>query len=322
MSDQGPYHSSFHLRLLRPRYWGHWLIVLAMLFMAFIPLLVRDRLADVIASWMVNRDFLKKRRLVIRCNLERCFPDLSDSLYEQMARENVRAFCQTVLSLGELMWRSKKAQQRRIRIEDDGRLAKLKANGKPLLFLTPHTFGLDWTARALILAGFPMSNIFKPTGKPVFDYLMFKYRTSQGGVQFSRGEGMRTLVKSIRSGYCCLYVADQDHGMASSVFAPFFGTPKCTLPIMGRLAQAARAQVVPVIVGYDPHTHQFVLHVDEPLETLETDDLASATQMNRTYEKLISRFPADFMWSLKIFRNLDGTRPYPSPNSEWRINPG
>lgn len=315
MSGQACYHSSFHLRLLSPRYWGQWLAVLIMMMMAFVPLALRDRLAKAIAGWMVNRSFLKKRRLVIRCNLERCFPHLPDSAYDQLLRENVRAFCQTALSLGELLWCSKKAQQRRIRIEDDGRLAKLKAEGKPLIFLTPHTFGLDWAARALILAGFPLSNIFKPTGKPVFDYLMFKSRTCQGGLQFSRGEGMCSLVKSIRKGYSCLYVADQDHGMASSVFAPFFGTPKCTLPTMGRLAQAARAQVVPVIVGYDHHAHQFVLHLDEPLVSLETEELASATQMNQAYEQLISRFPADFMWSLKILRNLDGSRPYPCPKS-------
>ncbi|WP_115717298.1 LpxL/LpxP family acyltransferase [Gallaecimonas mangrovi] len=313
MSCETQYNARFHVKLLHPRYLGHWLGALLLFIFAWLPAGVKNWTGAVLASWLSKRRFIRKRKKVILLNLQSCFPELTDAEREHIFQQNVTAFCRTVLSMGELFWRSREYQMRRLRIEDNGLLEQLVANKEAIIFLTPHTFGLDWAARALVLCGFPLSNIFKPTGKPVIDYLMFKSRTRLGGKQFSRGEGMNNLIRSIRQGYSCLYVADQDHGMAASVFAPFFASNKCTLPTLGRLAKVSRAKVVPIVMGYDAKAGQFCLHVDAILENLDAgDDLACATTMNQAYEKLISCCRADFMWSLKILRNQDGSRPYDS----------
>ncbi|WKE65122.1 lauroyl-Kdo(2)-lipid IV(A) myristoyltransferase [Gallaecimonas kandeliae] len=310
MSSDNSYNAAFNLKLLHPRYWGQWLAVFTLYLLTWLPVSAKNRLGAGLARWLCRRRLLAKRRQVMFLNLSRCFPEMPQAEQQALFEANVRAFCQTIMTLGELGWRSSAFLKRRLRIEDQGRLAQLLADGKPLIFLAPHTFALDWTARALILAGFNMCNIFKPTGKPVFDYMIFKSRTRQGGSQFSRGEGMGALVKAIRRGSPCLYVADEDLGMEASVFAPFFATEKCTLPALGRLAQASRATVVPLVAGYEAESGQFVLQVEPPLAALPVEDMASATVMNQAYEGLIQRFPADFMWSLKLLRNRDGSRPY------------
>ncbi|WP_406664579.1 hypothetical protein [Gallaecimonas sp. GXIMD1310] len=309
-SSSAQYQNRFYVALLHPRYWGQWLAVGLLYLLTWLPIGLKNRLGAALAGWLTRRRFMQKRRHIVLTNLRLCLPELSDAQREHLFGQNVRAFCQTMLTMGELAWRSPAFIARRLHLEDQGRLAQLRSSGQPLIFLAPHTFALDWTARALILAGFAMSNIFKPTGKPVFDYMMFKSRTRQGGTQFTRGEGLGVLVKSIRSGHPCLYVADEDYGTDGVVFAPFFATEKSTLPTLGRMVRAARATVVPVTCGYDPDSSQFVLHVAEPLSQVPSDEQGSAEAMNHAYEALIERFPADFMWSLRLLRRRDGSRPY------------
>ncbi|WP_341503026.1 hypothetical protein [Gallaecimonas sp. GXIMD4217] len=296
--------------MLHPRHWGIWLLIALLWCFALVPVRPRDRLARALGRWLAGSRLLKKRRRILLTNLKACFPEMTRDEAEQLFVGNVQAFCQTVLSLGELSWRSFEHIQSRVEIRGHENLEAVLANRGPLIFLTPHTFALDWAAKKLILNGVPLCNIFKPTGNDVYDYMMYRQRIRGGGSQFERGSGMCAMVKSIRGGQPCFYVADEDHGLENSVFAPFFATEKCTLPTLGRLSRAAKAKVLPVICGYDAEQARFVLHVLPALEQVPQEELASATAMNQAYEELIRLCLRDYMWSLRLLRNRDGSRPY------------
>jgi lauroyl-KDO2-lipid IV(A) myristoyltransferase len=84
------------------------------------------------------------------------------------------------------------------------------------------------------------------------------------------------------------------------------GTVKATLPVVGRLAQAGNAQVMPVKIGYDQQAKQFIMTVMpaiNPQEMVGKENEAIA--LNKVVEQVINAYPEQYMWFLKLLK----TRP-------------
>jgi lauroyl-KDO2-lipid IV(A) myristoyltransferase len=94
------------------------------------------------------------------------------------------------------------------------------------------------------------------------------------------------------------------------VFTPFFGVPKATIPLLGRLATSCRATVIPTLAFYSSERRRFSIEFLEPLQDFPSGDTAQdALRMNRLIEEMVNRDPAQYLWTAKIFR----TRPPGEP---------
>ena len=74
----------------------------------------------------------------------------------------------------------------------------------------------------------------------VFDWYINRER-AKGGKVYERSAGIKPAIKSIRAGASFFYLPDQDHGREVSVFVPFFGRPKATLPALPKLVKLTGA---------------------------------------------------------------------------------
>jgi KDO2-lipid IV(A) lauroyltransferase len=82
------------------------------------------------------------------------------------------------------------------------------------------------------------------------------------------------------------------------------------MPLLGRLAESCRASVIPTLAFYSPGRRRFSIEFLEPLQDFPTGDNAQdALRMNRVIEDMVSRDPAQYLWTAKIFR----TRPPGEP---------
>ncbi|HES76705.1 MAG TPA: lipid A biosynthesis acyltransferase [bacterium] len=294
--------------LWHPRYFGLWLAVLLLWGIAWLP--VRWRMA--LGAWL-GRQMLKrniKRQRIIEINLALCFPDWDAAARAALALSSAERAGQALIDLSTLWLRSEKAIQRRWQVHGREHLDAVLAAGRAPLFVTGHAVGLDMGAAAMTVACGGGVGPYNPTDKPFLDAWFVWGRTRFGSQLMTRAEGLRPLLKALKSGLAAYYIPDEDHGTAHSVFAPFFGVQKATLPLLGRLAEQGRAEVVPFFTQLDPTTGIYHLHIESALSNFAgADALADATRMNAMLEAMIRRDPSQYMWSFKLFK----TRPAGEP---------
>jgi lauroyl-KDO2-lipid IV(A) myristoyltransferase len=114
------------------------------------------------------------------------------------------------------------------------------------------------------------------------------------------------LIRETRAGKVLIYLADEDLGLASSIFAPFFGVPKASIPVLGRMTKACNAVVLPCVSCYDPKLRKYRVKMLPAIEDFPTgDDSIDAAAMNRAIEKTVLECPTQYLWTFRYFQ----TRP-------------
>ncbi|GAA4892824.1 lauroyl-Kdo(2)-lipid IV(A) myristoyltransferase [Ferrimonas pelagia] len=293
------YHVNFTLKMLAPVHWPAWLAVAVLAVLAFMPLPVRQWLAYGLVrplKWLCRKPIRISRR-----NLSACYPHLSEKAREQILHRLLHCFACTVVGMGELALRRREYLAQRIEIQGIEHLDALRHARKPVVFLVPHMFALEYAAAGLAMTGLPMIGMVKHHRSPVFNWFACRQRLRFGGTLYHRNMGIGAIVRSLKQGNSLFYLPDQDHGKEQSEFAPFFSCQKATLPVISRIARCSGAEVVPLSVGFVGNKVQ--LQLDAPLQMEGMDKLAEAHLLNRQMERLISRHPDQYMWFLKILKS-------------------
>jgi KDO2-lipid IV(A) lauroyltransferase len=299
--------SVFQRRLLRPRYWPIWAVTLFGLMLAFLPARVRCGLADG-AGWLFDRIDSKARRIARR-NLSLCFPDLTEPDLRRLLREHFRIAAHILLGYGQLLARSPEHLRGQFDIEGVEKIERAAAAGKSIILLSPHFLAIEYAGQCLSHDR-PMVSMVRLHSNPVMDWVVTRFRTRYGGDIFSHEASLLSLVKATRAGRWFIYFPDEDKGAESSIFIPFCGIPKATMPLLGRLAASCRAAVIPTLAFYSPARRRFSIEFLDPLDNFPTgDNTQDALRMNRLIEDMVKRNPAQYLWTAKIFR----TRPPGEP---------
>ena len=310
------YNSNFEmpltLKCFKPKYWGNWLALGLLFFFSYCPVCIRDRFAAWVANRIYNAKFLNKRKKIAFTNLTLCFPEYTEAQKEQLMRDNIKALAQIAVSLGELKFRSREYLLNRVNLIGEQYLQDIVAQNKSALFLSPHSYGLDYASIAGINArGYPLSAMFNDYKNPVFDWFVGGYRTrfthiTGKGALYHRSEGLKPAIKSLRDKTHFFYLPDEDHGRKKSIFVPFYATQKATLPLVGRLAKLGNAVILPIYSSYNDKTAKFDIIIHKPLyNILNEDQEQDSLLMNQAIEQLINENRSQYMWSLKLLK----TRP-------------
>ncbi|MCF1430817.1 MAG: lauroyl-Kdo(2)-lipid IV(A) myristoyltransferase [Shewanella sp.] len=294
---------SFKLSLLHLRFWPSWLAILLLLIFGLMPAFIRDPIARQLAH-LVKR-ISKKPIRVARANLTTCFPEKSAAEIEALINANVKNFVMILLAQAELMVKGRSHIRRRVNLMGYEHVQAARDAGKPVIFIMPHVWGIEYAGLRLNLE-LPMVTMAKAHRNELFNWFNNRMRSSLGGHVYMREAGIRTLLSELKNDNSFFYLPDEDLGPDKSVFAPFLGTIKATLPVVGRLALAGNAAVMPVKIGYNQHTRQFDLTVmpQIPTDTLQGKE-NEALALNRAVEQVILAYPEQYMWFLRVLK----TRP-------------
>jgi len=245
-----------------------------------------------------------ERRRVGAINLKLCFPDLSDEARTKLLREHFKMFARGLIERTILWWSSAEYISSLIRVEGVEHFEAIQ--GKPAILLTPHFVGMD--AGGQWIAQHTDTVCMYANQKNVYlTELLLKKRARFGNQRlYSRQQGLRPILKGMRAGMPFVYPPDQDQGVKDGAFIPFFGIPAATMTSVPRIAQMARAKVVPSITRLLPGGAGYVLTFYPAWENYPSgDDIADTRRVNEFIEQRILEMPEQYFWLHKRFK----TRP-------------
>ena len=245
------------------------------------------------------------RRKVVFTNLRLCFPQLSENERRELARKHFRAFGRSVLEHGVLWWGTKDAVMRLVSVEGLEHWRGIE--DRPVLLLAPHFIGLDMGGIRLA-AEFRLNSVYSRQKNAAFDAILEHGRTRFGKTTlFARQEGIRPMIRSLKSGEPFYYLPDMDLGARDSVFAPFFGVAAATITGLSRIAQLAGAAVVPCVTRQLPGAAGYVVRLYPPWKGFPSGDAqADARHMNAFIEERVREMPEQYYWLHKRFKTRPG----------------
>ena len=297
----------FQRRFLRPRYWPIWFLMLPGVALAFLPGRLRAAIGDGV-GWLLYRTDTRTGRIA-RKNLSLCYPQMTEGERDRLLQEQFRIAAHILLGYGQLLVRSPGHLRKQFDIQGLEIVEQAVNSGRNIILLSPHFLAIEYAGQCLSHQ-YAMVSMVRLHSNPVMDWIVTRFRTRYGGEVFSHEANLLPLVKATRSGKWFIYFPDEDKGAESSIFIPFCGVPKATMPLLGRLAESCRAAVIPTLVFYSPGRRRFSIRFLEPLKDFPTGDtVQDALRMNRLIEDMINRDPAQYLWTAKIFR----TRPPGEP---------
>lgn len=293
----------FKLAFLHPRYWLTWLGLLLFYFFSLLPLSVIDRTGMKLGEIAARRN--KKRFSIAKANLMHCFPDKTEVEVNAMVVEHFCYQIRGLLHYGLIWWAPFSRLHRHIEIEGFDQVEKFYQQGKSVIALTCHTIGLEFLVIALT-KHFACAGPYKPMRNEVINWLVARGRTRLDAKVYTRDDGFRPLIKAAKEGRVLIYLGDEDLGKTVSVFAPFFGVQKATVPVLGRLAKSCNAVVVPCVSCYDAERASYIVKMLPAMDAFPTgDDRGDAVAINTAIEKAVSECLLQYLWTLRLFQ----TRP-------------
>ncbi len=252
----------------------------------------------------------RRRRKVVRINLELCFPELSAAEREVLARDHFRVLGRSLLERGVLWWGNRRRLERMIRIAGTEKLRAQLDAGRPVILLAPHFVGLDAGGVAVAMR-FDSLSMYAEQANPVFDRLLLNGRRRFGDqLLLTRQDGIRATVKAMKSGRPFYYLPDLNARRREAVFVPFFGVPAATTAGLSRLARAAGAAVLTCVTRVLPGGQGYVTEIGDAWDDFPTADAeADTARMNAWIEAAVRTMPEQYYWVHRRFK----TRPEGSP---------
>jgi lauroyl-KDO2-lipid IV(A) myristoyltransferase len=297
----------FRPALLHPRHWPTWLALGLYFLFTLMPMAVIDWAGNRLGEYAAKKN--TKRFNIARVNLSLCFPEKSPQEITDMVLDHFRAQLRGAMHLFIVWWRPVFMVRQRIVREGFEQIDDYQQQGKQIIVLLSHSVGLDF-AVASVSMDYNTNGPYKPMRNEVIDFMFTHGRTrfgaKFGGKLFTRDDGLRPLIRETRAGKVLVYLGDEDLGEQHSLFAPFFGVQKATLPVLGRMAKACNAVVLPCVSCYDPTLKKYRVKMLPALENYPSgDDVLDSTAMNRAIEETIRECPQQYLWTFRYFQ----TRP-------------
>ncbi len=272
MKDKTLQSPPFEWSFLAPHYWGTWTLAALIALCTWLP-----RPWVLALGRQVGRLFYRinqKRVAIAHINLQWCFPDLTTEQRDTLLRLHLVRYGQALVDMGLVWWRSRSRIDRLCTVTGGEELERLRNSGEKVLLVIPHVLGIDMTGAALSPLA-PGASMMKTPSNPLLHRWLWRGRSRFGARIYTRNQGLRPLVKAVRAGYVGYLMPDEDLDGAHSVFAPFFGIPTATLPVVGRIARMTGAKVMPVFCELDNRGRDHVT-IGHPLFGVPSGEIEKA----------------------------------------------
>ena len=195
---------------------------------------------------------------------------------------------------------------------------RLRAAGRPIVFVTPHLGGFDIAGRYL-WTRVPILAMYRPHKLFWLDQLLREGRNrgaAPDGTNVAPANlaGVRMVLKHLKRGGCSIVLPDQVPGEGEGEWADFFGRPAYTMTLLGRLQESTGAALVFVHAERLGRGDGFRLFFVELAEALPADRREAARRVNEQVERLVRACPAQYLWGYNRYKHPAGA-PLPPANA-------
>ena len=266
---------------------------------SFLPLPAAHALGAMIGKIMWFTDALR----VAKINLRICYPDHSEDEIDRLARESLIALGKTFAEMGmSWMWPIAKVQKLITQVEGLDVLQKALDDKQGIILIAPHLG--NWEVLNHFFRQYLyMTVMYKPAKIPALDNFIFstRKRVEVGLVPADRS-GVEALYEILDKKGVIAVLPDQEPGLKSGVFAPFFGQTALTGKLIGELANNTSATLLCCYAKRLADGTYGVVVTPARSDIRNTDEVAAATALNASIEKCVNDCPEQYQWNYKRFR--------------------
>lgn len=276
--------------------------------LSLLPLRVNHALGSAIGlfSWALH----SAERRIAEINLALCFPDQPE-VNQTITRQCLKETGKSLTELGWIWHRSKTALNKKIVAIDGGDLLRrARQSNRGTIIISPHIG--SWELAIHVLAEEPeLLLMYRTPRMAALDPILRAGRSRFGAsiVPLNTG-GIKSVLKSLKSGGAVGILPDQEPDRANGTFAPFFGVQANTMNLLNRLATKSNANLIMLMIERLPRGAGYKVHLSEASAALRNSDLTQATMaLNREVETCVQQAPTQYLWSYKRFSHCnDGSR--------------
>ncbi len=240
----------------------------------------------------------------------------SDDNLRRLARENAAEMGKSATELAWALFRPPGEVAATV-IGQSGweAVERLRAENRPIIFVTPHLGGYDVAGRYL-WSKLPILAMYRPHKLGWLDQLLREGRNRGAAydgtnVAPANMAGVRMLLKHLKRGGCSVVLPDQVPGEGEGEWVEFFGRPAYTMTLLGRLQAASGAALVFCYAERLQQGAGFRLHCAPLAEPLDGDRRTATRQVNAMVEKLVRSCPAQYLWGYNRYKRPAGAPPPP-----------
>jgi Kdo2-lipid IVA lauroyltransferase/acyltransferase len=191
-------------------------------------------------------------------------------------------------------------------IEWDGAelISAARAQGRGIVFLTPHLGCFEITAQAYAARYGRITVLYRPARKPWLRELVdtVRSRANLASVPTTLS-GVRQMLKALRAGEAVGLLPDQVPPEGLGLWAPLFGRPAYTMTLSARLATQTGATVLLAWGERLAHGRGYRVHLRSWARgEIASDGSAAAAQVNGAMEALIRECPQQYLWGYARYK--------------------
>ena len=257
-------------------------------------------------SWLVILLPNRNRRITY-ANIRLCFPGLSTSEQNKLARQSLVETGKTITETPAMwLWPGDKTLQLIQHIEGAELLQQAHDQNKGVIIAFPHLG--NWELVSLYCSSrYPMTTLYKPPQLIQLDEMVRHGREKLGARLYpTDNTGVRALLSALKKGEMVGVLPDQEPRFGNGVFAPFFNIQAYSPTLISKLASKTGALVIfafakrlPAGKGYE------LVFTRADNEAIQSELTNSVTVINQGVEQCIRFCPEQYQWSYHRFR----TRP-------------
>ncbi|QLB20263.1 lipid A biosynthesis lauroyl acyltransferase [Vespertiliibacter pulmonis] len=294
----------FQLTFLRPKYWGLWVGLGLFRLVLCLPYPLLVIIGKGLGRLFAHLKFGKRRINIARRNLALCFPEYSMEQREKILADNIHSVGMAIIETGMAWFWSDKRILKWSKIEGLEHLKQNEHTGVVLVGV--HFLTLELGARIVGLHHQGVG-IYRPNDNLLFDWLQYRGRVRSNKGMVDRKD-LRGMIKALRANDTIWYAPDHDYGRKNSVFVPFFAVQQaCTTTGSYMLLRSApNSVVIPFTPMRNYDYSGYTVKISPVVDFSEcTNEIDTATQMNKVVETEILKAISQYMWLHRRFK----TRP-------------
>ncbi|HJV54242.1 MAG TPA: lysophospholipid acyltransferase family protein [Noviherbaspirillum sp.] len=175
-----------------------------------------------------------------------------------------------------------------------------------IVFLTPHLGCFEITAQ-YVATKTPLTVMYRPPRKEALKPLVEGAR-ARADLRLAPAtlSGVRTLLKTLKSGGPIGVLPDQVPQNGEGVWADFFGKPAYTMTLPAKLQQMSGAPIILTYAERLPFGRGYLIRFVPFEEPLGDTPQQQARAINAAMERLIARCPAQYFWSYNRYKTPPG----------------
>jgi len=243
------------------------------------------------------------RRAIVRRNIELCFPALTPTERDALAREHFLALGMSVIEMGLGRWGSDRLHKKLGRLEGIEHINSAMQAGKGVILLSAHFTTLEIMGRVLALECPPFDAVYRKNRSEFITELQRTGRERSADTTIEKRD-IKKMVRSLRNGRIVWYAPDQSYDRKGSEVIEFFGVPSMHTTATSALARLGKAVTLPFFPRrLADGSYEFLIL--PPLENFPSgDDAADTRKYVHVLEEHIRSCPEQYFWIHRKFKNL------------------